>query len=411
MRIANVSPRVTTTRVGGSQARIGAILAELARRHDVRQFSQPRLRDVRRPLPPGTFERANRSIPAAAFIELSERTWPTAPILSGAALKLTRRAPLHRLLEWSDVTLVEFPWQFEECARSSNGTPLVLSTHNVEVEKFDEFADGGGARVTRGPWLRYVERMERAAIERADLVVAVSEPDRDGLVERYGADPERVVVAPNAADTDAIAPADAERRAAARAELGVPGDRPVVLFTGADVTPNRRGLDWVRALARASDRYTFLVVGLVGGRRRRREGNVQYAGFVPDIAPAFAAADLSLCPIQFGGGTKIKLMESLAAGLPTVAFAESVRGTELRDGEHLLVTPRSVEGLLTALDRLSDDPAQARRIGAAARRAAEERYDWRRSARVIEDALERLVSSRPSTGSYRAWKPAPHHSQ
>ena len=399
MRIANVSPRVATTRAGGSQARTGAILAELATRHEVRQFSQPRLRDVRRPLPPGSFERANRSIPAALLVELSEQTWPTAPILSGAALKLTRRAPLQRLLDWSDVTLVEFPWQFAECARGSNGTPLVLCTHNVEVEKFDGFADGGGARVTRGPWLRLVERMEREAIARADLVVAVSEPDRDALVARYDADPERVVVAPNGADTEAIAPADPERRAAARAALGVPDGRPVVIFAGADVTPNRRGLDWVHALARASDRYTFLVAGLVGGRRPRRDGNLVVTGFLPDIAPAFAAADLSLCPIQFGGGTKIKLMESLAAGLPTVAFEESVRGTGLRDGEHVVLVPKSVEGLLAALDRLAGDPAEARRIGAAARRHAEENHDWRRSARVVEGALERLVRTRAGSVS------------
>lgn len=398
MRIANVSPRVATTRAGGSQARIGAILANLAERHEVRQFSQPRLRDVRKPMPPGAFERANRSIPAALLTELSEQTWPTAPILSGAALKVTRRAPLQRLLEWSEVTLVEFPWQFGEVARAANGTPLVLCTHNVEVEKFGEFADGGGARVTRSPWLRYVERMEREAIERADMVVAVSDADRHGLAARYGADPDRIVVAPNGADLEAIAPAGAGRRAAARAELGVPDGRPVVVFAGADVTPNRRGLDWIRALARASGRYTFLVAGRVG-RRPGRAGNVVTTGFVPDIADAFAAADIALCPIEFGGGTKIKLMESLAAGLPSVAFAKSLRGTELRDGEHVVVAPKSVSGLLAALDRLADDPGAARRIGAAGRRHAEENHDWRRSARVVEDALARLVSGASPAGS------------
>lgn len=390
MRIANVSPRVATTRVGGSQARIAGILGHVAERHEVRQFSQPRLRDVRKPLPPGTFERANRSLPAALAIELSEQTWPSAPILSGAALKLTRRAPLHRLLEWSDVTLVEFPWQFAECARASNGSPIVLSTHNVEVEKFDEFARAAGARVTRRPWLRYVESTERAAARRADLVVAVSDADRDGLVARYGVDPARVVVAPNGADVDEIAPTDPARRAAARAELGVPDGRPVVLFAGADVTPNRRGLDWVRELARRSDRFTFLVVGLVGGSPRR-EGNLVTTGFVPDIATALAAADLSVCPIEFGGGTKIKLMEALAAGLPTVAFRESLRGTEIRDGEHVLVAPKSAEGLLAALERLADDPAEAARIGAAARGHVERHHSWRRSAGILEDALTELV--------------------
>jgi glycosyltransferase involved in cell wall biosynthesis len=382
MRIANVSPRVTTTRVGGSQARIGAILAHLAERHEVRQFSQPRLRDVRKQLPDGAFERANRSLPTALVIELGEQTWPTAPILSGAALKATRLAPLRRLIDWADVTMVEFPWQFAECARAANGSPLVLSTHNVEVEKFDDFARGAGARLTRGPWLRYVERMERDAVARADLVVAVSEADRAGLVKRYGADPARVVVAPNGAEVEAIRPATPERRAEARAALGVPGERSVVVFAGMDVTPNRRALDLGRALAARTDRFTFLVAGPVGGRRPRREGNLITTGVLPEIAPAFAAADLSLCPVEFGGGTKIKLMEALAAGLPTVAFAESVRGTELRHDEHVLVAPKSVDGLLGALERLAGNPAQAARMGAAARRHVERHHDWRRSAQI-----------------------------
>lgn len=391
MRIASVSPRMTTTRVGGSQARIGSILGHLARRHEVRQYSQPRLHELRMTLPEGAFERLNRSVPAALLTELGERSWPTAPILSGAALRLTIRGRLHRILHWAEVTIVEFPWQFAECAAATNGSPIVLSTHNVEVEKFEGFAQGAGARVTRRPWLDYVMRMERAAIERADLVVAVSEPDRQGLVDRYGADPDRVVVAPNGADVDSLRPADQARRAAARRELGVPEGRPVVVFAGMDVTPNRRGLDWVRALAEASDRFTFVVAGPVGGRPRR-ERNLVVTGRLPEIAPAFAAADLSICPIQFGGGTKIKLMESLAAGLPAVAFAESIQGTALVDGEHLLLAPKSVEGLLAALERLAGDPDEAARIGAAARRHAEEHHDWRRSARIVEDAVAGLVS-------------------
>src|SRR5687767_9855688 len=120
MRIASVSPRVTTPRVGGSQNRIGSILRHLAERNEVRQFSQPRLHELRMRLPEPAFERINRSLPAALFSEIGEHAWPTAPILAGAALKLTPLARLRRLLGWADVTLVEFPWQFEECARATN---------------------------------------------------------------------------------------------------------------------------------------------------------------------------------------------------------------------------------------------------------------------------------------------------
>jgi glycosyltransferase involved in cell wall biosynthesis len=390
VRIAAVSPRVEASRVGGSQARIGGILRRLAERHEVRLLSQPRLAAVRSPLPGGGFERSNPSLAAALVSELGDRSWTTHPVLSGIGLGLTRREPVRRLLRWGDVVLVEFPWQFREAARLAGERPIVLSSHNVEAERYESMAAATGVRLSRRAWLRFIGAREREAVEQADLIVAVSEADRRGFAERYGADPRRIVVAPNGADVVAIEPAGADRRARAREELGLPPDRPVALYAGADVTPNRRGLEWVRALARATDRFTFLVVGKVGGAPRR-EGALHVTGWIPDFTVALAAADLALCPIEFGGGTKLKLIEAIAAGLPAVTFEESLAGTDLRDGEHVVVAERSAGGLRAALDALADEPERAARIGAAARAHAVEHHDWRQSAAAVERALVELV--------------------
>jgi glycosyltransferase involved in cell wall biosynthesis len=328
--------------------------------------------------------------------ELGESMWLTAPVLSGAALRLSRPPALRDLIRRSDVTIVEFPWQFDAVARHAGGRRLVLSTHNVEVEKFTDYARAAGRRLRAHPWLRLIERMERRAVARADLILAVSEPDRVGLIERYGADPDRVAVAPNGADVVTIAPARPDDRIAAHRSLDLPEDRPVVLFVGADVTPNRRGLEWVRELARRTDRYTFLVVGWVGGRARR-EGSLVFTGFVEDLLPCLAAADIAICPIEFGGGTKIKLIESLAAGLPTVAFEHALLGMDIGHGEHVFVANRTAESLLDALDLLTADRELAARLGTAGRRHVEEHHDWRAIAEDVEEALLELVEGQAST--------------
>jgi glycosyltransferase involved in cell wall biosynthesis len=388
MRILSVSPRVTSRPVGGSQRRVGGILDRLSAHHEVVQFCQPRLHERR--VAGASRERVNRSLASAAVSEIGDRMWTSAPLLSGVGLRLTGPEPLRSLLGWADVTMVEFPWQFARCARLAPDARLVLSAHNVEVEKFESFAEAAEARLTRNPCLRYIERVERAALERADAVIAVSERDRRRLAERYDVDPRRVVVARNGVDLEAIAPAGLERRAAARRTLGL-GDAPVVLFAGADVTPNRRGLEWVLRLARRADRFTFLVVGTIGGRPRR-EGNLVVTGHVEEFEPCLAAADLSVCPIEYGGGTKVKLIESLGAGLPTVAFEHSVDGLDVRDGEHLLVADRSTDSLLAALERLASDRALAERLGDAARRHAVEHHDWDRIAECVERALAAAVA-------------------
>jgi glycosyltransferase involved in cell wall biosynthesis len=390
MRIADVCPRAFQLMQNGMRARVEGILNRLAERHEVRLFTQPRfgqLAAARALPPPGPYTN-----PAAALIcELGQAAWPGGPVLAGAALRVTRPRGLTALLDWADVALVEFPWQFDRCARvAPPGLPLVLAGHNDEVEKFRSYARGLGVRVMDRPWLRYIERMERRAFERAALVLAVSEPDRQSLLARYGGDPSRVLVASNGADVELLTPAGPERRAAARWAFGLP-DRPVALYIAAPTRTNMLGLEWVRKLAALTDRFTFLVVGRAGDPTQS-EGNLVYTGEVEELPLCFDAADLSLVPIEFGGGTQLKLVESMAAGLPVVAFEEMLHGLGLRAGEHLLVSQPSTDSLLAAMDRLLADRALAERLGAAARRFAEEHLDWGPIATRVEEALLELVA-------------------
>ena len=216
------------------------------------------------------------------------------------------------------------PWQFRYCARRRGGAPLVYASHNLEAEKFASYAAAAGVRVEGNRRLRAIEAIEARAAREAELVVAVTDADGRAFAERYGTDPSRVIVIPNGADTARYRPVDAETRRAARRSLGLP-DRPVAMFAGSRISPNRHGLDWVRRLAERDRRFTFLVVGAVAPRGWMGE-NLVCTGFVDDFPSYLRAADLALCPIEYGAGTKIKLLESLAAGLPVVAFAEADRG-------------------------------------------------------------------------------------
>jgi len=65
-----------------------------------------------------------------------------------------------------------------------------------------------------------------------------------------------------------------------------------------------------------------------------------------------------------GGGTKVKLFECMAAGLPTVAFEEAIRGISVIPGEHLLVAGKDERRLLDALDTLATDVRLARSVPA-----------------------------------------------
>jgi glycosyltransferase involved in cell wall biosynthesis len=408
VKILDVSPRVAYPPERGSAVRAFHLLRHLGRRHEVRQFSQAQWRDERFGrlsedvrLSPSFSEYRWVDRAASLVSEISERSWVRAPLLSGAALWLRRPRVLERLFSWADVTLVEFPWQFDFCRLRARG-PVVLASHNIEALKFLEYRSASGLPARHGAWLRFIERAEAGAASRADLILAVKHEDRQAFVERYRVDAARVAVVPNGADIETYRPVAAEARLAARRSLGLP-DRPVVLFAGSDVPPNRAALRWIHLLAALTDRFTFLVVGPVS--RRMTEGHLIATGRVSDISACFRAADMFVCPVRFGGGTKIKLLEALAAGLPTVASEESIHGLDVRNEEHLLIEGPDEKAWITALDRLADDGALAERLGRSAAAHVALHHDWARIADDLERVLVRLVETGAARGHLRKRNP------
>lgn len=399
MRIADVSPRVVVPPRRGAAARVYHLLRWLAERHEVRQLSQARLGDDRAPEASGAplYREFRSHRPVATLLtEAAERAWVRAPITAGLALRVTRSPLLAELLRWADVVIVEFPWQFEQVRRAAVGRPLVYDAHNVEREKFASWAEAAGRPLSTRLWLGAIERMEAAAVAHADRILVTRPEDVHAFAARYGADPERIVVVPNGADVEHRAPADPGTRARAKRELGLP-DRPAALFVGSDMPPNSLGLAWVRRLAALRPQITFVVVG--GVARRAQDGNLVTTGIVDDMRLWLEAADVSLCPIAHGAGTKLKLLEALAAGLPTIAFRPALAGTTLLPDEHVLVVEEDAADLVNALDRLLAEEGLRARLGRAGREEVVARYDWRHIAQGLEDALFELVEAGASVGA------------
>jgi glycosyltransferase involved in cell wall biosynthesis len=394
LRILDVSPKVVLPPETGSRVRIFNLLQHLSERNQVHLFSQARRRT-------GWSETSNVVQLSESFAEtrhsqalarlvsnLGESRLINSPVLRGAGLAVSRPTTLDRLLQWADVVLVEFPWQLPYCRKRAPDKPIVLASHNVEASRFASCAEAVRGRGSTHRWARQIEGVERRAVAAADLIVAVSSEDRSEFVRRYGAQPDDIVVVPNGADTSRYFPADAARRRTARQELGLP-DRPTVIYVGSNSAPNWAGLEWVRRLSTLTDRFTFLAVGEIS--KGEQGAGLVAPGVVNDLAPYLAAADISICPIEFGGGTKIKLLESLAAGLPTVAFEESTRGLALADGEHVLVVEKDETSILGMLNRLADDVELADRLSKAGREHVVERFDWKQIAPLLERALRRLL--------------------
>jgi glycosyltransferase involved in cell wall biosynthesis len=151
-----------------------------------------------------------------------------------------------------------------------------------------------------------------------------------------------------------------------------------VLFMGTTrYPPNFFALQEIfRDVAPALPTLRFLIVGDAAWAPSPVPPNVRLLGVVDSTAPYLATAQVAIAPIRHGSGTRLKLLEYFAAGLPVVCTAKAAEGLEIEDGRHarLVETP---DELVVAIRALYADPEACATLGAEARALVERRYDWR----------------------------------
>ena len=124
----------------------------------------------------------------------------------------------------------------------------------------------------------------------------------------------------------------------------------------------------------------------------RRAPGVEIAGYVDDLAETYAAAAVTIAPLTWGGGTSIKVLESLAHARPCVLTARTLAGfaSFLRHGESVWCAadvPAMAEGCI----RLLRDGELRRAMGERGCHAVEENASMHRFAQIVGQTLDEVV--------------------
>ena len=318
--------------------------------------------------------------------------WPLLTTVNGHAPALTGR--FNELLAeggW-DVVQIEHSYGFLpfEVALSRHRQPFVLCEHNVESQL--GAATYGKWPLLLRPLARYDQwrgrRWERRVLSQASAVAAVTEADARTMERLSGGQP--VGVVSNGVDT----------RAFSQVHPAVGSDK--VLFVGNyEYAPNVDAIEWaldevLPRLWRQRPQARFIVCGHAlpqAWRRRFTDARIEWRGYVPDLTEVQAEAAAFLAPLRFGGGSKLKVLEALAAGLPLVSTPEGVSGLGVVDGVHAHLGG-TAEGLVDGLVAVLGQPDRARELGEAGRAHVAARFDWAAAAAQLESLYERLPASR-----------------
>lgn len=238
------------------------------------------------------------------------------------------------------------------------------------------------------------ERRRRACVTRAlagaDAVIAVSQHLRRRLIE-IGIEPSRVHVVHTGVDARLFQPG---RRADARDKLGIPRDRPVLLYVGNLV--RLKGLDvLMSALALLKQDAVPLEAYIVGAGPERKvlgtqaaslgiTDRVHFVGSVPQeqLPDWFRAADMSVLPSRSEGIPNV-LRESLACGTPFVATRVGGIPEISTSPDNRLVEPDDVPGLAAAIRKTISESSPERCVQERAPRWHDTACDFRRIVRSL----------------------------
>ena len=295
----------------------------------------------------------------------------------------------HLVVDRFDLVVCDFLIPAPNFIHLKTGVSMILFQHNMEALIWKRLAQSSSNPIKRfylnGQFRRFAE-WERLLSRLFDGIITVSEDDSRYAREQYMLDNVRGHV-PTGVDVDCFAPR--KEILAASNVIGFLGSmdwlaniQAVEFFVGEVYPRIRRALPEVR----------FVVIGRNPPKSMRdlakNDTSITVTGSVEDVRPHLKECDLMVVPLLSGGGTRIKILESMAMGVPVVSTTIGAEGLELESGVHLEVVDQATEFADRTIDLLGN-MQRRRRLAEAAYDRLIHKNGWK----GVTDEFLRLCSN------------------
>ncbi len=275
-------------------------------------------------------------------------------------------------------------------------TPIIYDSFNAEFDLQRTIYDAEKRDLRRLPgavysWVQWqrLARFERGVCNSVAHVIAVSGTDADTF--RRLAPDSRVSVVSNGIDIDRYARQDSTL------DLGP----HALVFTGSmSYRPNVDAALWFadhvldRIRAEVPGARFFAVGSSPHSRLNalRERDDVQITGWVPNVNPFLYAAAVYVVPMRMGSGTRLKLLQAMAAGQAVVSTTTGAQGLHVDDGVQLRLADGEA-AFAAAVITLLNDPEQRAALGQAGADYVRRCYDWSVIAPDLLRVYEELNTS------------------
>ncbi|MDP9314583.1 MAG: glycosyltransferase family 4 protein [Chloroflexota bacterium] len=173
-----------------------------------------------------------------------------------------------------------------------------------------------------------------------------------------------------------------------------------ILFTGTSAARNMTALhQFVRDVLPLIQRDIPRIELLVGGNFSRDAQaefasypSIRFTGWVEDMRPLYNRSDVYIAPFQKTHGSKLKIAEAMAMGMPIVSTPAGVRGFPLVNGLSVAIAESNEQFARHVIDLLRD-PSRREQMGRLARETALETIDWRVLGKRLRSIIGRVQNN------------------
>jgi len=273
---------------------------------------------------------------------------------------------------------------------------IVYDWHNIESDLLKQYASHGSGRARRfysGLTARKMAALERRILHSAFGHIVCSLRERNELIELTPK--ARIEVIENGVDATRFSATP--RPSASRNRL---------LFVGLmNNHANMAAVIWFTkriwpGLREKFPQLRFTIVGTDPApevRALASEPGVEVTGTVPEVTPYYEEAMAAVVPLLAGSGTRLKILEAMAAGVPAVSTPIGAEGLDIAEGENILIVPGDVPGSqekwVAAIEKLVPQDELWVKLAAAGRALVESRYGWDVIGKNVFEVYSRWVKT------------------
>jgi glycosyltransferase involved in cell wall biosynthesis len=295
------------------------------------------------------------------------------------AIRRIKQKVNFQVVHFDTISMAEYIGDF-------SNVPMVMNHHGVEsfmikrrVENEPNFLNKMYLMIEG----LKLERYEKKYCPRFDMNLAVSVLDKDLMGSITGID--NIEVIENGVDIKYFSPPE-----------NLTNNKNIIFAGRLDQYSNRESILYFCAkvwpiIKKQNPDIRFVIIGNNPPAKlaeiANKDKNIDLLGYVDDVRPHFATAMISVCPIKDGGGTRIKILDALAMGMPIVSTSIGCEGIDVTPGIDVFIADTPQE-FADKVNSILTDICKRQSLSKNARKTAEDKYSWK----VISEKLDHVYS-------------------